>query len=451
MNVSRAFVGAHARSALLAALLWLAAAGVDRSVAETPDGPPELARAEQPAGKPDAAARGGLLEWDRMTGNWGGGRTWLEEHGVTVDLGLTTIYQHNARGGVRTGGAQRVSGSYDFELILDTGGLSLWRGGMLYALARGSWDEGISKVGYVGDSFGVNGDAEGDRAGNVTALWYEQRFWGDRVRVRLGKLALSVDFETNAYANDETAQFMNNGLINAGNVPFPGVGQGIQFVATPCSWFYFGAGVTDAEANTRQTGFGTAYHGRDDFFSIYEFGVTPEFKSARGPLAGSYRFGLWYDPQPKEMFFDDLGGRRRTIPMKRDDMGFYTSCDQLVWRERVGEEGDEQGLGLFFRYAYARADVNEIEHFWSCGAQYLGLIPTRDEDVLGFGVAQGILSKNLRLVDADPHRETVLEAYYSLQLAPWLTISPDVQWILRPGGEDGRDAFVMGVRVQMAF
>ena len=387
-----------------------------------------------------------LLNNKRLTGDWGGVRTRLEDQGFEFGLSMTHVYQHNARGGVRTRNGHRVSGSYDIELTFDFGALKLWKGGTLYALAEGSWDDGVSDRGYVGDIFGVNGDAGGDRSIDLSELWYEHKFLDGKLRIKLGKLDLGADFETNAFANDEAEQFLNNALINAGNVPFPDVGHGIQFVAKPCNWFYFGAGVSDAAADGRETGFRTAYHGRDDFFSVYEFGFTPD-ETDWGNLPGAYRFGLWYDPQPKEKFINDLGGRRRPR-LRRGDVGFYANFDQVVFRENAF---GKQGLGMFFRYGFAHDDVNEIEHFWSVGAQYMGLIPTRDDDVLAFGVAQGVLSNDLRLVGADPHRETVLELYYKAEILPWLTISPDFQWILRPGGENGRDAFVAGLRLQMSF
>jgi porin len=390
-----------------------------------------------------------LLKNERLTGNWWGVRPFLEERGITFDFSATLIYQQNAHGGLRTLDAGKLTGSYDLELTLDTEAMKLWKGGKLYVYGEGEWGQGVSR--YVGDLFGVNGDVMEQETIQVSELWYEQALLDKKLRVRFGKVDLRVDFETNAFANDIATQFFNNALINAPNVPLPDRGQGIQFVATPTDWFYFGAGVADAEADARETGFKTAYHSPCDLFSIYEFGFTPVWDTGWGKLPGNYRSGLWYDPQPKEKFFDDLGGRRKICPTRSDDVGFYTSLDQVILRENPQEEGDEQGLGVFARYAYAHEDVNTIEHFWSVGAQYQGLIPTRDDDVLAFGVAQGILSRDLRLIGADPHRETALELYYRIQLLGWLTLTPDFQWILRPDGENGHDAFVAGLRVQMAF
>ena len=124
------------------------------------------------------------------------------------------------------------------------------------------------------------------------------------------------------------------------------------------------------------------------------------------------------------------------------------SLDQMLFKERPDPD-DGQGLGLFARYGCADGAVNDIRCFWSVGAQYQGLIPTRDHDVLGFGVAQGVLSPHAGFTSAT---ETAYEVYYNAEVAPWLTVSPSVQVIDDPGGDRGaRDSVVFGVRVQMAF
>jgi len=395
-----------------------------------------------------------LATTDHLFGDWGGARSRLEKNGIDVGLSLTTIYQHNVHGGVRTRNGHRISGSYDLELTFDLDKLLGVSGGTLYIYGQGGWDDGISELGYVGDLFGVNGDATGDRAIDVLELWYEQSFFDDKLRVQVGKINLSNEFVTNAFANDETSQFLNNSLVLLPQVPIPGDAAGhigAQAILTPADWFYLGAGVADAQADYRQTGLNTAFHDEDYFFGIFEFGFKPRLSAARGDLPGNYRFGLWYDPQPKVEYFDVSRAFAVRIPYKRDDVGFYTSFDQLVFKEN-SEADDTQGLGLFLIYGFAHAEVNELEHFWSAGAQYQGLLPTRDDDVIGFGVAQGIVSHFVDLIGEKPRRETALELYYNVQVAPWLHVSPDFQLILDPGGRgEGQDAFVAGLRVQASF
>jgi porin len=112
------------------------------------------------------------------------------------------------------------------------------------------------------------------------------------------------------------------------------------------------------------------------------------------------------------------------------------------------EKDDTQGLGVFARYGFAHSDVNPIDDFWSVGAQYRGLIPSRDADVLAFGVAQGQLVKAAGFTASD---ETALELYYNIAVTGWLGISPSVQYIFNPGGGDVDNAVVIGVRAQMNF
>jgi porin len=145
--------------------------------------------------------------------------------------------------------------------------------------------------------------------------------------------------------------------------------------------------------------------------------------------------------------------RRNSRNRKRNgDVGYYLNLDQLVWKETDNPK-DAQGLGMFMRYGYAPGDVNRLEHFWSVGAQYAGLIPTRDKDVLGFGVGQGILSRQFRSqMNSRADRETVYEAYYAIEITPWMHLTPDIQIITNPGGtKDARDSIVGTVRVRIIF
>ncbi len=404
--------------------------------------------ATQPATQPAETVEPFLdvLHNKRLTGDWGGFRKDLEAKGITADLYLSSIYQQNVHGGVNTHHGHRITGSYNPEITLDTAAMGLWKGGTIYALGEGGWNDAIDD--RVGDLFGVNGDATGDHPIYVRELWYEQRFLDEKVRLKLGRMDLAVDIDTNAYANWEVTQFLNSALINTGNLPLPDYGMGMVLGVTPTDWLYATLAVADAQAVSTHSGFETAFHGEDYFFGALEIGLTPSWQTRRGKLPGDYRFILWYDPQPKDVFTrDDV----TLIPSKRDDLGFVFNMDQMLWKENLND-ADQQGLGMFFRYGYADDEVNEIEDFWSIGAQYKGLLPSRDDDVLGFGFAQGIMSDRLQLIQPTASRESVYELYYNCHALPWLTISPDFQYITNPGGDRaGRDAFVAGLRVVMHF
>ena len=373
----------------------------------------------------------------------------IADEGVVVALGITHIYQQNVHGGISTSRRRgRHSGSYDLEFELDLERLLGIESAILFASVEGDWNRGIDEP-SVGSLFGVNADAYMDRAADVTQLYYEQELMDGRLRFRLGKLDITggfechncpVAFDGNAFANDETSQFLNGSLVNNPSIPFPDYGIGAVVHCEPLDRFYVSAGVADAQADRRETGLNTAFHDEDYFVTFFETGVTPEIASPNGPLQGAYRVGLWYDPQPK----DYLNGEAKR---KRDDVGLYASFDQVMWKE-TDQEDDAQGLGAFARWGAADSDVNEIKAFWSAGLQYKGLIPTRDDDVAALALGQGRLS---RKAGFDENHETALELYYNARLTPWLNITPGLQYIANPGGAAKSDAVVASLRLQMPF
>lgn len=380
----------------------------------------------------------------------------LAESGIELGLSATQIYQQNARGGISTHRrAGRYSGSYDVELEVDFEKLFDIDGGRLYMLTEGKWSQsqGINDP-AVGSFFNVNGDGAPRRAIDVTELWYEHSFAARELRLRFGKMDLTggfehrncpVSFDCSSYANDETTQFLNGALINNPTIPFPENGLGVAAHYEPDNFWYASAAVADAQADLRETGFDTTFGGEDYFFYVAETGITPVFRSANGSLPGAYRIGLWYDPQPKAN--TDLADEGKSY---RDDVGFYVTCDQMVAKENTEPE-DTQGLGVFFRYGNEDSSRNDITNFWSIGFQYQGLFEGRDDDVLGVGFAHGTFSDKASATYTDDY-ESAFEVYYSVQVAPRLAISPDVQYVTNPGGDSTiADAVVLGLRMQMTF
>ena len=307
---------------------------------------------------------------------------------------------------------------------------------------EGGWPdtEGIDEV-SVGSTFGVNADAIGNRTMDVVELFYEGPLFGEAVNLMIGKIDFTAVFDSSAYADDETTQFLNGAFVDDPTIPFPDYSLGAVLTWNLTDSWYVMGGVADAQADGRESGFNTTFHKEDYFFYVLETGITPRLRSAKGPLRGAYRAGLWYDPQDKQRF--------SSSKTRRDDTGFYLSFDQLSWKENDDAE-DTQGLGFFGRYGWASSKVNEVTNFWIAGIQYQGLIPDRDDDVLALGFAQGIFSNQAAAYIDD--YETVCELYYNAQITSRLAISPSIQYIANPGGDGTTsDAVVLGVRAQISF
>ena len=87
------------------------------------------------------------------------------------------------------------------------------------------------------------------------------------------------------------------------------------------------------------------------------------------------------------------------------------------------------------------------------GLTYKGLIPTRDNDVLGLAVGYGHLSDSAQDNEgrSTPGYEIVLETTYQIELATWLSLQPDVQYVIHPSGTNIPNALVLGARTTMSF
>jgi len=379
---------------------------------------------------------------------------YLANYGIDFAASTTHIVQSNVKGGLSTHNKRgRYTGRYDLEFTFDGQKILGLENSMFYTHIRGSWpNEGGIDAPSVGSYYGVNTNAYGNRAFDVVEAWYQQGFADNKFQLRVGKIDLTcgfecgthcVGFDNNRYANDEMSQFMNGALVNNPTIPFPYEGLGVIGLYNPVDWWYIAAGIADAQADFRETGFRTTFHKEDYFFAIAETGFLVSLDSANGKLPGAYRLGMWYDPQPKTNSDDEFDEEK----LYRDDTGYYLSFDQMLYRENAE---DEQGLGTFFRYGYAPSKTNALTNFVSAGFQYQGLFVGRDNDVLGVGFANGCFSdgsKETYIEDA----ERVCEVYYNIQVTDNVSVTPSIQYVTHPGGVSTPDATILAVRVHLSL
>ncbi len=410
----------------------------DPCEASRPAGAGGTAAEAEPADQTPAAGR------ETLTHGFWGLSQWLADYGTEVTAESTNIYQTNVRGGLGTHQQSgRFTGSYDIEIAIDFENLFGLQGWGLLAHGWGGYPAtaGINAT-MVGSAFNVNWDAIGDRPLDLVEVILEWKPFEDELALQVGKINFARHFDTSEYANDETSQFLNGAFINNPTIPIPDYCLGAVVSVRLADGWAVVAGVGDAEANGRTTGFATTFDGDDYYFYDLEMAFRAEWGSPRGPLLGNYRVGVWYDPRPRASSGSDNP--------YRNGAGVYTSVDQVLLRENDDPE-DSQGLGVFARYGHTDERRNDLTDFWSLGFQYQGLFPGRDEDVLGVGFAQGLFSDAVGSPSA-ADLESVLEVYYSLKITPWAAVSPAVQYLTNPGGDRAvAEAVVVGVRAQVAF
>ena len=113
----------------------------------------------------------------------------------------------------------------------------------------------------------------------------------------------------------------------------------------------------------------------------------------------------------------------------------------------------DKGLGIFTHIGFCPPNSSLINFYIDGGLNYKGLIPTRDNDVLGVAVAYGHLSNNPKNAEENsfPGYEIAIEATYQIELTSWFSLQPDVQYVLHPSGTDIANALVLGARATISF
>jgi len=418
----------------------------------------------QPQAATNAFQSGDWLQWQKMTGDWGGVRTDLADIGITFDMDITQIVQGNAHGGRTTKNAFRYSGTADLTLTLDTTKLGLWKGGTIVLNAEPRWANGInSKVGSLSPA---NLDAikpfAGDDCEFTLSEWFLQQVLFDGKLILIaGKLDGSRAFDTNAFANNERTQFMNASLRNNPMIPsfLPYTILGAAAVVNPTPWLSVLTAAADSEGSNATTGFDTTFHGPTHTTVIHEWSV----KIKPFDLPGTQRVGFaWSSKEfahlnPISPFKEtgpflmkyapkvlDLLSPYLPYDHSPDNVMLYYNFDQYLYTEA---DDPNQGVGMFGRFGWARDDVNPVNYFYSIGLGAKGIVPTRDNDTCGVGYYHLDLSNDLPYMF---HSEQGVECYYNIEIAPWLHITPDLQVIMNPGGTDDNDVSVVyGMRMQM--
>jgi porin len=360
----------------------------------------------------------------------------LERRGLTIQLFYNEFLGWKARG--EGGSATGHSGSFDLFARVDGEELVGWRGASALLQVKSQYDEQINEeVGALSDPVD---DGDFDEAIYVDQLWLEQALFDARLRIRAGFLEQQTVYDRNAYANVEDRQFMNSFFDNNPLVPLPDA-LGISLIATPVAWLDLATGVADADNTPRNAGFDTAFDGANSLNVYLEARLETPWSRAERPLPGALRIGLFRDGRRRTVFGrTDGSGAPQT---DRGHWGSWISFDQAITRE---DERSEQGLGVFARVGHADPDVNRIEWLWQAGFQYEGLLPTRDRDVLGLAFYQAIAGDRYHdRVDSDFEGEVAIEVYYRCMVLPWLAVSPDLQYIVDPGGRDGTEDAVVGL------
>jgi high affinity Mn2+ porin len=287
----------------------------------------------------------------------------------------------------------------------------------------------------------------------------------NRVVVTIGKFSVTDIFDTNQYAHDPRADFLNWATIDAGTFDYAADAWG--YTAGAAIEWYQGAwtlrsGLFDLSTVPNSVHLDPGFH---EFQSVLEVERRHEIAALPGRVALTVfnsrgRMGLLNDAVRRA---ESTGTAVDIAAVRsyRSHAGVSLSLEQQLAAD----------LGLFMRLGKAGGNVEayeftDIDRSVSAGLSLQGTRWHRSHDTLGLAaINNGISAARERYLNAGglgilvgdgrlphPGPEQIIETYYSLAVLGAAHLSVDYQWINHPGyNRDRGPVSVVAVRLHAQF
>ena len=242
---------------------------------------------------------------------------------------------------------------------------------------------------------------------NLREVWLRTELFGQRLTLTTGRLDLTNYFDQNAFANDESTQFLSDALVNNQMLGLSSNGTGVATEFDPKNGFRFKFGLQ--QSNNDATNLS------DSIYTLSEVGYT---FTPFGLPEGTYR--TWF----------------RTDNAAPDVLrkGFGFSLDQKL----------TNAVGVFGRYGTQDLETDARDHYWSVGLGVQNAYIFNPQDTWGVGYAQTSLQSG--------DRERLVEGYYNLLLTERLRLSFLMSHTLETPAVGQKFGYLLpGVRLQAAF
>jgi len=400
-----------------------------------------------------------LWTQNNLTGDWAGERQKWIDHGFTI----TPTWMQEIFGNPTGGFSQGVVADGQLGLALDAD----------LAKLTGVSDAGSAHASFfyiygpnldaqdVGD-FSIISNITGYNTFRMQECWYQQPFWQQKASLKIGWIAADTEFFTSAtsnlFINGTFGAFPFLALNDPYNPPvYPLAAPGLRFNLKPTDHLYLQAAVFSGNngGQTQDTnGFDFRLNGASGLFIMSELGYLLNQGPKDKGLAGTYKLGSFVHTGPFQTWNSQVSNAfsGTSLDEQGPDFGVYSVIDQQIYKE------ESRHISLFLRAGYAPSNINRINPYLDGGFNFTGFIPSRDQDVLGLAAARswisGAYDNYSQAVNGAPPStaEAVVEATDTIQIFPWWSLQPDLQYILQPGGATASsDALVVGLRSTINF
>lgn len=382
-------------------------------------------------------------------------RSALAKKGFEFEFVYSGEVMANVSGGLNRGA--KYLDNVDLTMTVSLEEFIGWKGATFHVYGLGNY--GGSPSDLVGDTQAVS-NIDSPNAWRLYQLWLEQNLFEDHVAVLLGLLDLNSEFdytETGSVflhsSHGIGAEYAASGQNGPSIFPFTSLAVRVKIAPLKNKNYYLKTAVFDAVPGDLNRPNATAikWDSSEGFLLSSEIGYENYEEENRTRLK-KLALGTWiYTAKFDDVLKTDNTGNPKN---HRGNLGIYGLIDYQVYQE---SGDDNQGLYMFGRFGYANPNFNVYGYYLGAGIVYKGLIPSRDEDDIGLGIAMAIHGSPYKTAQrnagsAVKFSETNLELVYSAKVLPWLTIKPDVQYVIYPSGNGSiNNAFVMGTRFELSL
>ena len=367
-------------------------------------------------------------------------------NGITFDAVYTGEPIRNLSGGIQTGGT--FLDNLDLRLAADRGSLFGLPGlsGLLYVLYNNAAEFSAD---YAGDALTAS-NIDAPRAIRLYEAWLD---WAsdpeEHFSVRAGLYDLNSEFDSvetgGLFLNSAHGigpDFSQTGL-NGPSI-FPVTSLTLRLKATTATGAYGQLAVLDGvPGDPKHVSSNEIYLSHEDGALLVAEGGFSD-GAWRKLAVGFWRYTANFDPL--------VGTTPSGDPQRGDgNNGWYAIADRTLW---TGNSGTAAG---FVRFGQANGRFNTFDRYLGAGASLTGFWPARIEDAIGLSVAIAFNGDEYRDAQelagaATDAQETNLELTYRTPITDWLTVQPDIQYVINPGTDPALDnALVILLRFELSF
>jgi porin len=423
-------------------------------------------------------------------GDMWGLRTALAKYGATLTIQEQSEVIGNATGG--TGREVAYEGLTTATLQVDTQRAFGLYGGLFNV--SGLQIHGQNLTADTLQSLQAASGIEGERATRLWELWYQQKFFDDKVDIKIGQQSIDQEFMVSQNAGLFVNTMMGWPMLPSADMPgggpaYPLSALGIRgrihitdnltlLAGLYSGWPNPGQWAADSQtANCCGTSFtmGPGVLAIAELQWAYPGPNTIVQAGEPDPLSRTYKVGVWYNSASFQDQRYDTNGIPLASPdsngqpaMHDGDYSFYAVADQMVYRFA---DDPDRNINVFVRPMFTPLqDRNLLDFSINAGITMHEPIYGRDDDTFGIGIDYTHVTAGAAGADQDvanynpgvysPVRsyETLIEATYQYEATPWLVIQPTAQYTFNPGaglanpnepGTKIQNEAVFGVRVNI--